>query len=114
MRVACRLRRAWPRDRRRPRPWPGMLRGRSQRGVPAAERWSAGRELERPLHVEQVVERLVADASRVEPPGEAGAREAPLRGERDAPVGDAVADVGERAEPSDRAALAAVPAHGAA
>ena len=57
-------------------------------------------------HVMEVVERLVGDAPLVEPAGEAVAGEAPLGGERDAAVGDAVSDVDVRPEPGDRRPLA--------
>ena len=61
--------------------------------------------------VVQVTERLVRHALLVEPHGQAPPGEPPLRCERHAAVGDAVADVDERIEAGDGSALAALAAH---
>src|SRR6185503_4755592 len=64
----------------------------------------------RRAHVVEVVEGLVGDTLLVEPLREAVPREAQIGGERDAAVGVAVARVGERAERTDGAPFAALPA----
>ena len=79
---------------------------RSYRARPNGPRARRGRSRERLVRCEH-------PRPLVEPAGEAVAREDPLGRERDAPVGDAVADVGERPDPGERDALARLAAHGA-
>ena len=72
-----------------------------------------GPSRERAPNIVEVVVRLVVGATLVEPAGEPVTREDAIGRERDAAVGDAVADVGERAAARERDTLARLAADGA-